>query len=60
MRPESVFITICIPDCKDVTLDILEDKVYFKGTGGDKKTYENTLELYEPINVEVSRAVFQI
>jgi len=55
MRPESVFITICVPDCKDVTLDISEDKVYFKGTGGDKKTYENTLELYEPIDVEKSR-----
>jgi len=55
MRPESVFVTICVPDCKDVTLDITEDKVYFKGTGGDKKTYENTLELYEAIDAEKSR-----
>jgi len=55
MRPDSVFVTICIPDCKDVTLNISEDKVYFKGTGGDKKTYENTLELYQPIDPEKSR-----
>ena len=55
MRPDSVFITICVQDCKDVTLDISPSKVYFKGTGGpDNKTYENTLELYEEIDAEVS------
>jgi len=55
MRPDSVFITICVQDCKDVTLDISPSKVYFKGTGGpDNKTYENTLELYEEIDAEKS------
>jgi len=55
MRPDSVFLTICVQDCKDVTLDITETKVYFKGTGGsDNKTYENTIELYEAIDAEKS------
>jgi len=56
MRPETVFVTICVPDCKDVTLDITSNSIYFKGTGGaDKKSYENNLDLYGEIDAEKSR-----
>jgi len=55
MRPESVFVTICVSDCKDVTLDVSATTVYFKGTGPENKTYENTLELYEEVDVEKSK-----
>jgi len=55
MRPESVFLTICVPDCKDVTVNISETTVYFKGTDADNKTYENNMELYEEVDVEKSK-----
>lgn len=53
-RRNVIFVTFCVEDCKNPTLDIMADKVYFKGQGGtEKKIYEVTIELYGEVNAEV-------
>lgn len=54
-RKQGVFLTICVEDCKDPSIEMKEDKVHFKGVGGpDKKEYEMDLDLYENIDPEKS------
>lgn len=49
-----VFVTIGVEDCKNPDLQIEEDKIYFKGTGGaEKKKYELTIPLFKAIDPEV-------
>ncbi|XP_066977254.1 co-chaperone protein daf-41 [Macrobrachium rosenbergii] len=56
-RKNVVFLTICVEDCKEPTITIQEDKIYFKGTGGtEKKDYEYTYILYSNIDKEKSRS----
>ena len=53
-RRTTVFITICLEDCKKPEIKIESDKVYFKGSGGtDRKEHEVTLNLYAEIKPEV-------
>lgn len=52
-RSNILFLTICLEDCKDPTLKVEADKVYFKGVGGtDKKAHELTINLYGEIDPE--------
>ncbi|KAJ8666855.1 hypothetical protein QAD02_008517 [Eretmocerus hayati] len=52
-RSNLLFVTICLEDCKNPTIDVSADKVYFKGVGGtDKKTHEVTINLYKEIDTE--------
>jgi len=54
-RKQGVFLTICLEDCKDPSIQLDADKIHFKGVGGsDKKEYEMDLEVYEPIDPEKS------
>ena len=50
-----MFLTICVGNCKNPTINIESDKIYFKAKGGtENKTYENTLTLFKEIDTEVS------
>ncbi len=50
-RSNLLFVTICLEDCKDPTIRIEADKVYFKGIGGtEKKEHEVTINLYKEID----------
>ncbi|ODN03391.1 Protein wos2 [Orchesella cincta] len=54
-RKQGVFLTICLEDCKDPSIQLNADKIHFKGAGGaDKKEYEMDLEVFEPIDPEKS------
>jgi prostaglandin-E synthase len=54
-RQNTIFLTICLEDCKNPTLNIETDKIYFKGVGGtDKKEHEVTINLYKEIDPESS------
>ncbi|XP_031786257.1 prostaglandin E synthase 3 isoform X1 [Nasonia vitripennis] len=50
-RSNLLFVTICLEDCKNPTIRIEADKVYFKGVGGtEKKEHEVTINLYKEID----------
>ena len=54
-RHNLIFLTINVEDVKNPEIKVEENRLYFKGTGGtDKKTYEADLEMYAPLNSEVS------
>jgi len=56
-RKNLVFLTICVEDCKKPKIDMQNDKIVFKGTGGtEKKEYEYTFNLYKDIDTEKSRS----
>lgn len=49
-RKDILYVTICLEDCKDPTMEIEPEKIYFKGEGGtDKKMHEVTINLYKEI-----------
>lgn len=58
-RKDSVYLTIAVEDCKDAKVKLENDKVIFKGTGGDKNQYECTLNLYGQIKVDESKYVIR-
>lgn len=52
-RSCSVFLTICLEDCKSPEIKIEPEKLYFKGTGGtDKKDHELSINLYKEVDPE--------
>ncbi|XP_043289192.1 prostaglandin E synthase 3 isoform X2 [Venturia canescens] len=52
-RANILYVTICLEDCKDPTLEIECDKIYFKGVGGtDRKMHELTINLFKSIEPE--------
>lgn len=54
-RYHSVFLTICLEDCKDPKVDIQPDSIYFYGIGGtDKKAHELKIDLYANVDPNVS------
>ena len=54
-RNNLIFLTINVEDVKNPEIKVEENRLYFKGTGGtDKKTYEADMEMYAPLNSEVS------
>lgn len=53
-RPNLLFITVCLEDCKDPTIKVEKDSLYFKGVGGaEKKECEVKLEFLKEIDTEV-------
>ena len=52
-RKDSLYVTISLPDVKDHTLDVTENKLVFSGTSNDQK-YSVDLEFYKPIDTEES------
>ena len=59
-RPDTLFITIDLPDAQDVKLKLEpEGKFLFSATTGkDKTPYEVDLDLYDKIDVNVGRRHF--
>ncbi|XP_068636766.1 co-chaperone protein p23-1-like [Aristolochia californica] len=57
-RTDKVFITIELPDAKDVKLKLEpEGKFFFSATAGSDNTpYEIDLDLYDTVNVEESKS----
>jgi len=50
-------LTICVEDCKDASVKIEDEKVHFKGTGGDKHVYECTMVPHAKLIVSDSKYV---
>ncbi|ONK65233.1 uncharacterized protein A4U43_C07F35040 [Asparagus officinalis] len=56
-RSDKVFITIELPDAKDVKLKLEpEGRFYFSAKSPDNTPYELDLELHDKVNVEESKA----
>ena len=54
-RADLVFVTVCLEDCKDPTIKVEPEKLYFKGVGGtDKKEREVTLVFFKDVDPDVS------
>lgn len=54
-RSDRVFLTIELPDAKDVKLNLKpEGQFNFSAKGSDDLSYEFDLELFDSVNVEVS------
>lgn len=52
-RPNLLYVTVCLEDCKNPTIDIQSDKLHFKGVGGtESKEHEVTINFYKDIDVE--------
>lgn len=50
-RTNLLYVTICLEDCKNPTIDVQSDKIHFKGIGGtDAKEHEVTINLYQEID----------
>lgn len=54
-RPNLIFLTVCLEDCKDPEIKVDADKLAFKGIGGpEKKNYELTINFFKEVDTEVS------
>ncbi|XP_012270719.1 prostaglandin E synthase 3 isoform X2 [Orussus abietinus] len=52
-RNSILFVTICLEDCKDPTIKVEPEKIYFKGIGGtERKLHEVTINLYKEVDPE--------
>lgn len=55
-RNHCVFLTICVEDCKNPTLNLEKDKLTFDGVGGpDKRHFQVTIPFYKEIDSEKSQ-----
>ena len=55
-RPNLIFLTICVEDCKEPVINVEPSKLFFKGVGGpDKKQHELTINFFGEIDKEVSK-----
>ena len=53
-RPNLIFLTVCLEDCKSPEIKVDTDKLHFKGVGGpDKKHHEITINFFGEIDTEV-------
>lgn len=55
-RVDKVYITVQLPDAKDVKVNLEPDGIFtFSATAGaEKNLYELKMDLYDKVNVEVS------
>lgn len=52
-RNNILYVTICLEDCKNPTIETETDKVYFKGVGGtEKRVHEVSINLFKEIDPE--------
>ena len=57
-RPNLIFLTICVEDCKEPEINVEPNKLFFKGVGGpDKKPHELTINFFGEIDKEVSAKI---
>ena len=57
-RNSTIFLTICLEDCREPVLQINPSNIYFRGVGGtERKEHEVNIELYKEIVPDV-RAYF--
>ena len=55
-RPNLIFLTVCVEDCKDPVIKVEPNKLYFKGIGGpEKKVHELSIDFFGEIDPEVSK-----
>lgn len=53
-RNSTIFLTICLEDCREPVLQINPSNIYFRGVGGtERKEHEVNIELYKDIVPEV-------
>ncbi|KAH0550289.1 prostaglandin E synthase 3 isoform X1 [Cotesia glomerata] len=52
-RKTHLYVTFCLEDCKNPTINIEAEKIYFKGVGGtEHKEHEVTINLYGEVDPE--------
>ncbi len=55
-RPNLIFLTVCLEDCKDPEIKVDNDKLFFKSIGGpEKKMHELTINLFKEVDPEVNK-----
>lgn len=55
-RPNLIFLTVCLEDCKDPEIKVDNDKLFFKSIGGpEKKMHELTINLFKEVDPEKSK-----
>ncbi|GIY73904.1 CS domain-containing protein [Caerostris extrusa] len=55
-RKNLLYVKVQLEDCRNPTIKVEKDKIYFKGKGGtENKDYEVTLELFKEIKPEDSK-----
>ena len=60
-RPNLIFLTVCVEDCKDPVIKVEPNKLYFKGIGGpEKKVHELSIDFFGEIDPEVSKIFIYI
>lgn len=52
-RSDSVYLTIALPDVKDETINLSDEKLVFKGKSQDKE-YEVDIEFFKPVDAKGS------
>ncbi|KAG8039706.1 hypothetical protein G9C98_000435, partial [Cotesia typhae] len=54
-RKSHLYVTFCLEDCKDPTINIEAEKIYFKGVGGtEHKEHEVIINLYGEVDPEIT------
>lgn len=52
-RNTILYLTVCLEDCKDPTIKVEPEKLFFKGIGGtDRKLHEVTINFYKEVDPE--------
>ncbi|XP_035220380.1 co-chaperone protein daf-41-like isoform X2 [Stegodyphus dumicola] len=55
-RKNLLYVKVQLEDCRNPTIKVEKDRIYFKGKGGtDKKEHEVTLEFFKEIKPEESK-----
>merc|ERR1711981_1309276 len=55
-RPNLIFLTLCLEDCKDPVIKVEPNKLYFKGIGGpEKKVHELSIDFFGEVDPEKSK-----
>uniref|UniRef100_A0A8D8V7Z8 Uncharacterized protein n=1 Tax=Cacopsylla melanoneura TaxID=428564 RepID=A0A8D8V7Z8_9HEMI len=57
-RNHCIFLTICLEDCKNPSINIDKDQFVFDGIGGtEQKLHHVTIPFYKEINAELMRSM---
>ena len=60
-RPNLIFLTVCLEDCKEPKIQVDADKLYFKGIGGpENKEHEVTIEFLKEIDTEAKNYYYSV
>jgi len=54
-RPNLIFLTVCLSDCKDPQIKVEKDGLFFKGVGGtEKKMHAVDIKFLKEVDPEVN------